>query len=138
MRALEIGPSDLILDPACGLAAFWSKLWPSCTRKWWQTEAYPTEVGRWAQKALHGIDKDPIAIKLTKAVMQVMGDGSANCARGDSVATHLWKTDFPHLPTLFKNDRFSIIFTNPPFGAPSQDQAVGGNKIESNDCGVSA
>jgi type I restriction enzyme M protein len=67
-------------------------------------------------KALYGIDKDSIAIKLTRAVMQVMGDGSANCARGDGIATHRWAVEYPHLPLQFRNGRFSLIFTNPPFG----------------------
>lgn len=118
VRALDIGPSDLILDPACGTGGFLVEAMAVMQENVRAAGGDSAGVIRWAQKALHGIDKDPIAIKLTKAVMQIMGDGSANCARGDSVATHLWQKDFPHLPTVFKDERFSVIFTNPPFGAP--------------------
>ena len=60
--------------------------------------------------------KDAIGLKVTKAIMQIAGDGSAHCARGDSVRTHLWPGDFPHLTSDFRNGRFSAIVTNPPFG----------------------
>lgn len=51
--------------------------------------------------------------------MQILGDGSAHCVRGDSVLTHLWGNKYQHLLTnSFKNGRFTKIFTNPPFGAP--------------------
>ncbi len=77
----------------------------------------PAELSRWAQTHIFGIDKDRIGIKLTKAIMQVAGDGSANCLRGDSVRTHLWPTEYPHLANgQFANGRFTVVVTNPPFG----------------------
>ena len=49
--------------------------------------------------------------------MQIAGDGSAHCVRGDSVRTHLWTRDYPHLnQPAFQNGRFSVVVTNPPFG----------------------
>jgi len=118
VRAMNIGPTDLILDPACGTGGFLVEAMVAMRENVLASHGDVAEVPRWASKALHGIDKDAIAVKLTKAVMQIMGDGSANCARGDSVLTHKWATEFSHLPVLFMNGRFSIIFTNPPFGAP--------------------
>ena len=51
--------------------------------------------------------------------MQILGDGSAHCVRGDSVLTHTWGSKYPHLLTnSFKNGRFTKAFTNHPFGAP--------------------
>lgn len=85
-------------------------------------DRYPSkekEISRWAQLHIYGIDKDAIGIKLTKAIMQILGDGSAHCVRGDSVLTHTWRTKYPHLLTnSFKDGRFTKVFTNPPFGAP--------------------
>lgn len=118
VRAVDVGPNDLILDPACGTGGFLVECMVAMRDKVLAAKGDPTEVARWAAKALHGIDKDAIAIKLTKAVMQIMGDGSANCARGDSIATHRWSTEFSHLGAHFRDQRFSIVFTNPPFGAP--------------------
>jgi type I restriction enzyme M protein len=55
------------------------------------------EVSRWAQTHVFGIDKDAVAVKLTKAIMQIAGDGSANCVRGDSVRTHQWASYYREL-----------------------------------------
>lgn len=116
VKYMRVGWDDLILDPACGTGGFLIQ----CLLE--MKERYPSrgeDISRWAQLHLFGIDKDAIGIKLTKAVMQILGDGSAHCVRGDSVLTHTWSSDYPHLQTNhFKDGRFSLIFTNPPFGAP--------------------
>lgn len=81
---------------------------------------YPGELGevaRWAQTHVFGIDKDSIGVKLTKAIMQIAGDGSANCVRGDSIRTHEWPTSYRELMSGgYANDRFTVVVTNPPFG----------------------
>jgi type I restriction enzyme M protein len=118
VRAVGVGSGDLILDPACGTGGFLVECMVVMLEKVIASGGDPAEVARWAAKALHGIDKDAIAVKLTKAVMQIMGDGAANCARGDSVVTHRWPTEFNHLTTNFRDRRFTVVFTNPPFGAP--------------------
>ena len=49
--------------------------------------------------------------------MQIAGDGSAHCVRGDSIRTHNWSRDWPHLrQAQWANGRFTKILTNPPFG----------------------
>ena len=60
-------------------------------------QALGADVSRWAQQHVYGIDKDAVAVKLTKAIMQILGDGSAHVARGDSIRTHRWTTDYRHL-----------------------------------------
>lgn len=118
VRAVDLASAERILDPACGTGGFLVESMVVKEEQVISAGGDPTEVIRWAQLALHGIDKDAIAIKLTKAVMQIMGDGSAHCARGDSVSTHLWATEFDHLRQNFRDGSFDLIFTNPPFGAP--------------------
>ena len=118
VRFAGVRSDDLILDPACGTGGFLVECMMQMKEQAERDGGDVDEISRWAQKALHGIDKDAIAIKLTKAIMQILGDGSANCSRGDSVLKHRWKRDFPHLPSQFKDNRFTLIFTNPPFGAP--------------------
>ena len=116
MKLMDLNLNDIIIDPACGTGGFLIQALIELK------ELYPNqerEISRWAQLHLHGIDKDAIGIKLTKAIMQILGDGSAHCVRGDSVLTHTWESKYPHLLTnSFKNGRFSKVFTNPPFGAP--------------------
>ena len=116
MKLMDLNLNDIIIDPACGTGGFLIQALIELK------ELYPNqerEISRWAQLHLHGIDKDAIGIKLTKAIMQILGDGSAHCVRGDSVLTHTWESKYPHLLTnSFKNGRFTKVFTNPPFGAP--------------------
>ncbi len=116
IKVMDISLDDMIIDPACGTGGFIVQ----CLIE--LKDRYPSrekEISRWAQLHIYGIDKDAIGIKLTKAIMQILGDGSAHCVRGDSVLTHTWKTKYPHLLTnSFKDGRFTKVFTNPPFGAP--------------------
>lgn len=116
IKLMEVSLDDIIIDPACGTGGFLIQSLIELKERFPDNEK---EISRWAQLHIFGIDKDAIGIKLTKAIMQILGDGSAHCVRGDSVLTHTWKTKYPHLQTnSFKDGRFSKIFTNPPFGAP--------------------
>lgn len=115
IKLLELGYKDIIIDPACGTGGFLieSMLYMERTNP----DMTSTELSRWAQTHIFGIDKDPIGVKLSKAIMQVAGDGSAHIMRGDSIRTHKWRTDFPHLANgKFRPGRFSVVVTNPPFG----------------------
>ncbi len=114
IKLLRIDFDDLVIDPACGTGGFLIETLLEMQKRHPHKDV---EISRWAQTNLHGIDKDPIGVKLTKAIMQIAGDGSAHCVRGDSVRIHLWPSEHPHLnqPT-FANGRFSVVVTNPPFG----------------------
>lgn len=114
VRLLKVDLDDLVIDPACGTGGFLVDVFLEMQRRHPNQQ---TELSRWAQTNIHGIDKDSIGVKLTKAIMQIAGDGSAHCVRGDSVRTHLWSRDYPHLnQSAFANGRFSVVITNPPFG----------------------
>lgn len=125
IKLMDVTLDDIIIDPACGTGGF---LIQSLIE---MKDRYPNqekEISRWAQLHIYGIDKDAIGIKLTKAIMQILNDGSAHCVRGDSVLTHTWKVKYPHLlSNQFKNGRFTKIFTNPPFGAPLKIRSIGQN-----------
>lgn len=114
IRLLNIDLGDIVIDPACGTGGFLLNAFIDMQRK------YPEagqELSRWAQTNLYGIDKDSIGVKLTKAAMQIAGDGSAHCVKGDSIRTHQWRSDYPHLSTTtFADGRFDVVVTNPPFG----------------------
>lgn len=115
IKLLQLRYEDIIIDPACGTGGFLieSMLYMQRTNP----DMPAAELSRWAQTHIFGIDKDPIGVKLTKAIMQVAGDGSAHCMRGDSVRTHKWAEEFPHLANgQFRPSRFSVVVTNPPFG----------------------
>lgn len=115
VRLMQIKWEDIVLDPACGTGGFLVQTILEMQRT--NPQISPEELSKWAQTHIFGIEKDAIGLKLTKAIMQIAGDGSAHCVRGDSVRAHNWTRDFPHLlGGAYKNARFSVIVTNPPFG----------------------
>jgi len=138
IRLLDIQQSDIIIDPACGTGGFLVQSMLEMQRKF--PKMGEANLTRWAQTHLYGIEKDAVGLKLTKAIMQIAGDGSAHCARGDSVRTHIWAKEFPHLPSTFANGRFSIVVTNPPFGknlkVSAKDIRLSGLSIAKNDDGA--
>jgi type I restriction enzyme M protein len=114
IRLMKIQFEDIILDPACGTGGFLVEAMMDMQKT--HPSMSPTELSRWAQTHICGIDKDAIGVKLTKAIMQIAGDGSAHAVRGDSICTHKWDGDYPHLVSPFKDGRFTVVVTNPPFG----------------------
>jgi type I restriction enzyme M protein len=111
---MEIDYDDKILDPACGSGGFLLEAFRQFR------ERYPNvddgEARAWAQKHLYGVDKDEINVKLTKAVMSILGDGSAHTFLGDSLREHLWAKNWPYLVSTLKDESYTCIVTNPPFG----------------------
>jgi type I restriction enzyme M protein len=115
VRLLKLTQSDLVIDPACGTGGFLVQSMLEMRRSF--PRMSDMDLTKWAQTHIFGIEKDAVGLKLTKAIMQIAGDGSAHCARGDSVRKHKWVSDFPHLSSgTFKDGRFTVVLTNPPFG----------------------
>jgi type I restriction-modification system DNA methylase subunit len=108
---LEISADDKIIDPACGTGGFLLEAFRRVSKEIPEIEAI-----RWAQRHLYGVDKDEINVKLTKALMLIVGDGSAHIFRGDSLSRHRWDDRFPQLVTSLKDESFTCVVTNPPFG----------------------
>ena len=115
IRLMQIKYEDIVIDPACGTGGFLVESMLNMKR---ENPSMPdAELSRWAQTHIYGIEKDAIGLKLAKAIMQIAGDGSAHCMRGDSVRVHNWTQDFPHLTDgTMRDGRFSVVVTNPPFG----------------------
>ncbi len=124
VMAMEITSQDKVIDPACGSGGFLIE----ALRQVQQNE-FPTEEETWglvkfANDNLYGIDKDPLGVKLTKAMMIAMRDGSTHTLRGDAVKRHLWTHDFPQLEVELGDrgksgeiaQQFTVVLTNPPFG----------------------
>ena len=128
---LRVQLEDRVIDPACGTGGFLVSVLLEMQRR------YPNnhgEIAKWAQTNIFGIDKDSIGVKVTKAIMQIAGDGSAHCVRGDSIRKHLWAKEYRHLMSnSFEDGRFTVVVTNPPFGAgltvTAQDARIAGLTI---------
>jgi type I restriction enzyme M protein len=131
VRLLTVELDDLVIDPACGTGGF---LVDVVLQMHARFPGMESDLSKWAQTNIYRIDKDAIGVKLTKAILQVAGDGSAHVVRGDSIRTHLWSTEYPYLMGgAFSNGRFSVVVTNPPFGTnlrvSAQDARLAGLDI---------
>ena len=113
-KLLEISPRDKVLDPACGTGGFLVQAYLSLRKR--HPSMDDGDAKGWAQRHLYGVDKDKISVKLTKAVMLAIGDGSTNTYHGDSIRSFVWSKEYPQLNLNLKDKNFNCILTNPPFG----------------------
>ena len=114
VKLLQIQLSDKVLDPACGTGGFLLQSFIALKKNYPALE--DGDAKGWAQRHLYGVDKDKVNVKLTKAIMLTIGDGSTNTFHGDSIRSFLWESRFKHLAINLKSEMFSCILTNPPFG----------------------
>lgn len=114
VKLLEIKHTDKVLDPACGSGGFLLQSYIALKQNYPNMDE--ADAKGWAQRHLFGVDKDSINIKLTKAIMLTIGDGSTNTCHGDTVRKNEWESKFPNLVTNLKDNSFHCILTNPPFG----------------------
>lgn len=114
VELMDIQYDDVIIDPACGTGGFLLECFSSIKKK--STNWDDGDAKAWAQKHLYGVDKDQINVKLTKAMMMILGDGSTHTYLGDSLRSHLWTSNWVYLNTGLKNSNYTCVITNPPFG----------------------
>ncbi len=112
VRLMDIQPDDKIIDPACGTGGFLIEAFRDMAER---VENESTMI-KWANRQVHGVDKDSINVKLTRAMMMVLGDGSSHIHIGDSLRQDRWVTDYPQLSTSMRDGAFTVVLTNPPFG----------------------
>lgn len=124
VMAMEITSSDKVIDPACGSGGFLIEALRQV-----QERDFPADTDKWrlvkfANDNLYGVDMDPLGVKLTKAMMIAMQDGSTHTLRGDAIRRHVWPTKFTELEQALGNpsqpgsiaQQFTVVLTNPPFG----------------------
>jgi len=112
VKIMDIQPDDKIVDPACGTGGFLIEAFRDMNTR----VAKPDAMRTWANRNVYGVDKDSINVKLTRAMMIVLGDGSAHVHIGDSIREDRWATDYPYLSTTLRDGSFTAVLTNPPFG----------------------
>lgn len=112
VRIMDVRPEDKIIDPACGTGGFLVEAFRQLAASIGDDAAVRT----WAHRNVFGVDKDSINVKLTRAMMLVLGDGSAHIHIGDSLRQDRWAADYPLLETSMRDDSFTVVLTNPPFG----------------------
>jgi type I restriction enzyme M protein len=112
---MDIRPHDKIIDPACGTGGFLVEAFLAVITK---NEGRMSDASArtWAHRQVYGVDKDAINVKLARAIMVSLGDGSVNIHIGDSIREDRWAKDYPHLMIPLTDGSFTVVITNPPFG----------------------
>lgn len=96
--------TDLVIDPACGAGSFLS-----------QAAKIILDGSVSARKCLHGIDKDEYLGRLARLRLALQFGEPANIHCADSLA---WSgKDFEQTTTSRLKGKFTLVLTNPPFGA---------------------
>lgn len=115
IKMMDIRTSETVIDPACGTGGFLSEAYLQIIEKA-KGERGLANARSWAHRNLFGVDKDSINVKLARAILMGMNDGSANILGGDSIRKHRWDKDYPQLSLALNRAKFNVVITNPPFG----------------------
>ena len=126
-RMMCIGPKDKVIDPACGTGGFLGEAYLQVS-----SQVAEADAVRWANARLYGVDLDDINVKLARALMVGMGDGSTHIKLGDSIRQSRWRSNRHGLEDALGDDGYDVVLTNPPFG---QDLVV--SPAEAGACGYS-
>lgn len=123
VMALDITSSDKVIDPACGTGGFLIEALRQVAAREFPKEEEAYHIIKWANDNLYGVDKDDIGVKLTRAMMVAMRDGSTHVLLGDAVRSNQWPTKYTKIrdelgqnAAPFALEQFTVVVTNPPFG----------------------
>jgi type I restriction-modification system DNA methylase subunit len=131
VEIMDIRTDDKIIDPACGTGGFLVEAFLSVTEKAKLSGVMNDALARtWAHRQVYGVDNDAINVKLARATLVSLGDGSVNIHTGDSIRQNLWPTSYSHLVAPLTDGSFTVVLTNPPFG---QDLKVSSIDAQRND-----
>lgn len=110
-KMMCIDSTDKVIDPACGTGGFLGEAYLQVSQNISEADAV-----RWANVKLYGVDLDDINVKLARALMVGVGDGSTHVKLGDSIRQSKWKNDRHALADALADDSYDVVLTNPPFG----------------------
>ena len=123
VMAMQITSSDKVIDPACGTGGFLIETLRQVAQTEFPDASEDWNLIKWANDNLYGVDKDDIGVKLTRATMVAMRDGSTHVLLGDSVRVNQWGHKYPKLSQElgkgekpYVHEQFTVVITNPPFG----------------------
>lgn len=118
VAAIAPTSNDRIVDPACGSGSFLASALnaviqglKSIVKE--DSAEYGTAKRDWSTQNLYALDKDSVSVRLSKAYLSLLGDGSTHVFKSDSLRQSTWPD---HLKATVPDQSFSVVFTNPPFG----------------------
>ncbi len=139
VMAMEITSEDKVIDPACGTGGFLVEALRQVADREFPNEEESWHLVKWSNDNLYGVDKDDIGVKLTRAIMVAMRDGSTHVLLGDAIRLDQWQQRYPRLSQELGtneppkvHEQFTVVITNPPFGEDLKIKAT-----DSRACGFS-
>nr|WP_239067877.1 N-6 DNA methylase [Actinomadura bangladeshensis] len=117
VHMLEPQDGERVIDPACGSGGF---LIHSLLSVKEANEMSDSEVYKYANENLFGVDFDDKLVRVAKMSMIVAGDGKANIVRVNSLDIRAWQnSEAATRIGRFRKDvtdgDFDLVLTNPPF-----------------------
>ena len=120
IKMLDPQYAKTVIDPACGSGGFLiyalEHIWEIIETSQLNKE----EAKRRTPSFIYGIDKEPDLVKVARAYMTLVGDGSSNIVGTDSLKPlDSWdeKARVKIADVNGEMKQFDFVFTNPPFGA---------------------
>lgn len=109
---------DRVIDPACGSGSFLATalnvVIDGLKRVVREDSAeYGAAKRDWSTGNLYALDKDSVSVRLSKAYLSLLGDGSSHVYRADSLVRSAWPAQ---LAATIPDNSFNVVITNPPFG----------------------
>lgn len=130
VAAIAPGHDDRIIDPACGSGSFLAEALSAVSECLSSvtgagTPEHGASMREWSTRQLYAIDKDAVSVRLSKAYLSLLGDGSTHVFKADALRKRLWGGQ---LAEAVQNGSFSVVLTNPPFGTKLQLEAQDGRQ----------
>ncbi len=133
--------TEKMVDPACGSAGFTVHTIFWVAGEQFTAEGLPQEIKDYASENVYGIDTSPRAVKISKAINLIAGDGKTNIYELNSLESDKWdetgKAGFKDMLTefdepkandenkeLYKFMDFDVLLTNPPFAGPIGEKSI--------------
>jgi type I restriction enzyme M protein len=118
IAAIDPRPEDRVIDPGCGSGSFLATALANVIdrlRESYGSDESALNLARrdWSTQQLYGQDKDSVSVRLSKAYLSMLGDGSTHVYRSDSVRPSQWPQS---LAAIVQDGAFDVVVTNPPFG----------------------
>lgn len=118
VAAVNPSPEDRVIDPACGSGSFLATALANVIEVLREhygenTSSVDTDRRSWSTQMLYAIDKDSVSVRLSKAYLSMLGDGSTHVFKADAIRPSTWRGQ---LKAMIQDDSFDVVVTNPPFG----------------------
>ncbi len=118
VAAIDPRPDDRVIDPACGSGSFLATALENVIqhlKERYGSDKSGMDLARreWSTTQLFAIDKDSVSVRLSKAYLSMLGDGSTHVYKADSIRAKGWTAS---LAATIQDGAFDVVVTNPPFG----------------------